>query len=421
LIASTNINAIGKFTTRRTQSSDHYFVIGFLLLDFFNCVSTLQLKYPFPSIIKYGLVFLALAAIFYKFGDSNILRNFYGYKKAKFVLLFFCIRTVYLVLFSVEISGSFIQKALIHQLYFMPYFIPPFILLSRFKISFFKYIFKISYLLLYISLVINCGIIITGINPEFYLEATSIMMLVSLSGSSLLMISHLYRNKRIFNLSLLNTILSLIVFAFFGRRGAVIIIAGTLLFVLIIRFRSKLVSAAKKKFYLASALLLTGVIFVFLPFLNNNIPFLQRGFTEDDIEDSRGRVFEDFFSDFTSRTDWIFGRGLNGTVLRSISETGRSENIENGYLSLILKGGLLYLIPVILLFMRAIYLGYFKTNNDLTKALAASILIQFIAMFLFGIPEFSSGYFFIWICASACYSIELRKITNIDIVNTFNR
>ena len=114
-------------------------------------------------------------------------------------------------------------------------------------------------------------------------------------------------------------------------------------------------------------------------------------------------MFEDFNNDFTSNNDWIFGRGLEGRVYRSIHSEGSSETIENGFLTILLRGGLLYLVPFILILLRASYLGLFCSRNDLAKALGCIILIHFLGMFAFNLPDYSGQYILVWISVSACY------------------
>jgi hypothetical protein len=238
-----------------------------------------------------------------------------------------------------------------------------------------------------------------------------------MAGGILLMVSHLYRSKKVYNLALLNIILILIIVSLLGRRGAVLSTVCILAFLIIIRFQSTVISKTKKYAYSTLIFLFIPLSYVSYSFLEKNVYALQRG----GWQESRGAIFNDFFNDFSSQTDWIVGRGLNGTVVGTIrSETLIRSVIENGYLTVVLKGGLLYLIPMLLLFINASYLGFLKTRNDLTKALAATIIIQLVSMATFGVPETSTEYLMVWICVSACYSGHLRSLTNTDIIKILN-
>jgi hypothetical protein len=138
--------------------------------------------------------------------------------------------------------------------------------------------------------------------------------------------------------------------------------------------------------------------------------------------ESREVVFRDFFSDFKSTKDWIFGRGIDGKILRTINiEQGiRGDTIENGFLTIILKGGLLYAIPFTFILLRASYLGFFRSKNDLSKALASICLIHIIMMFYSSIPEYSTRYIFIWISVSACFTPQIREYSNEEIYQAIN-
>ena len=146
----------------------------------------------------------------------------------------------------------------------------------------------------------------------------------------------------------------------------------------------------------------------------------QRGFNKEAFDASRSTVFEAFFLDFNSTSDWIIGRGIEGTVLRAASTGDIGELIENGFLVVILKGGLLYLIPFLIILLRASYLGFYKSNNDLVKALAYLILIYIIIMFFFNIPSFTTKYIFLWISVSVCFTPEIRSTNNDEIFKKIN-
>ncbi len=120
--------------------------------------------------------------------------------------------------------------------------------------------------------------------------------------------------------------------------------------------------------------------------------------------------------DFNTATDWVFGRGLTGTVSRDASTDRIVDFVESGYLVLLFKGGLLYLIPFILLVLRASYLGLYRSNNDLAKALAILNLIYLISMYAWNWPILELKYIFLWVSLSACFNSDLRTATNKDLI-----
>jgi hypothetical protein len=136
-------------------------------------------------------------------------------------------------------------------------------------------------------------------------------------------------------------------------------------------------------------------------------------------------AYPDFFLDMKSMQDWALGRGINGSYYSKIFETdvdkdlneknslgvkkGYRENIECGYLEVILKIGLIGLILKLMLALPAIYLGLFKSNNWFVKSCAIIIIEWLIAMYPAALPEFIDSYMLVWLCIGACLSKETRN------------
>lgn len=101
-------------------------------------------------------------------------------------------------------------------------------------------------------------------------------------------------------------------------------------------------------------------------------------------EDSRSGVEELFFMDFVSSPvqDWIFGRGMDGGYYQIVKneETGEindnRQGIETGYLTMMLKGGLVYDFVVVLMMIIALH-GSFRKENDVSIKYVAVILITY--------------------------------------------
>ncbi len=137
-------------------------------------------------------------------------------------------------------------------------------------------------------------------------------------------------------------------------------------------------------------------------------------------EDSRSDVFKAFIKDF-GYSDYLVGRGIDGSYYDPMKywnfanddyrEVNYRTNIENGFLYMIMKGGLIYLITFLLILLRAVYLGFFKSKNSLVKGLASYLLIYLFDMFVYGQPTFSIKYCLVWISISVCLS---TKMLNMD-------
>lgn len=106
-------------------------------------------------------------------------------------------------------------------------------------------------------------------------------------------------------------------------------------------------------------------------------------------EDSRSGVEELFFLDFINspETDWIFGRGMDGSYLQEVrnEETGEVSDtrsgIETGYLDMVLKGGLVYDLVIILFMFYALRRTFVRENNSEIKYLGVILLTYFIDMY----------------------------------------
>jgi hypothetical protein len=149
--------------------------------------------------------------------------------------------------------------------------------------------------------------------------------------------------------------------------------------------------------------------------------------------DSRELVYSDFFADFKKDDDWILGRGLLGPtysddfIVIQILDAhegdvfgfpmGYRTEIECGYLMYILKVGLIGLGLLMIISLRAIFLGLFDSNNYFVKGCAFIIAEWLISMYPYGIPEYHPSYILFWLCIGACLSKRIRLLNNLEIKN----
>ncbi|MGI8582882.1 MAG: hypothetical protein ACR2KX_11820 [Chitinophagaceae bacterium] len=204
------------------------------------------------------------------------------------------------------------------------------------------------------------------------------------------------------------------------------------------------VSNRIKNFYKLSFFLITiGISFFFLysgavskfvsdPHIKENVQEFEKSNLNTD---SRKMVYEDFFKDFTTTEDWIFGRGLLGStfseqygtlqIVRGIEANvfqlplGYRLEVEGGYLMYILKVGLIGLVLLLLLSLRAILLAFFSSRNHFVKACAFIIIEWLINMYPYGIPEYNFSNILFWLCIGVCLSKEMRSYSNQEIKNIF--
>lgn len=135
-------------------------------------------------------------------------------------------------------------------------------------------------------------------------------------------------------------------------------------------------------------------------------------------EDSRSGVEESFHADMTSQADWLFGRGWFGQYYEALTGFYRSS-IETGYLTLILRGGFLYLIPYVGILVITVFTGYFKSKNLFCKSFAIMCLMQIISLYPFGWPAFNFFHFTLWLGVWYCNNSNLRNKSDKSIINYF--
>ncbi|MCJ7448035.1 MAG: hypothetical protein MUO72_10090 [Bacteroidales bacterium] len=380
-------------------------------------------KYGIPTVTKYILSFIAISfIIFYRLTNPS---------KPTPGALFYPVLIVFIgwsivLLFLVSLNPhselwpglSFPQRILGQQFFFLPYVLPLILLYAKFDLNFFSHLFHIALILIIPAILIQLSIILFGIAVGDW-EQQRRAFIFDIGSSFLLLIAHYSKKKYIFNIVLLYTLLMIFLFVQWGRRAMLIDSILVMFAMIILRLKTYFLTFNDRiKIYFAGFLL----IIVILSFGNiaESTYVFQRGFNKEAIDQSRGSVYEAFFLDFHTTSDWIFGRGLGAAISREAYSDRLADFVESGFLVLLYKGGLLYLIPFLILLLRASYLGFYKSNNDLVKALALLLLIYVISMYAWNWPEFSTKYVFMWISISVCYTQELRNASNEEIYRKIN-
>ena len=250
----------------------------------------------------------------------------------------------------------------------------------------------------------------TGIN-EYTTELFEFFnLLTSLIAPLVLFLMKDLISKKDWKYATLNIIVALLVAIIAGRRSSS--------FAYVLGFIASYFVVFRKSVSSTISILILGAIGITLIY---QLGFLDFFLSKID-DDSRSGVVENFYADMDTYT-WIFGRGALGTYydpspLFEIIDGNRSE-IETGYLNMILKGGIIYLALYVLVLLKAFYKGFFKTNNDLTKAFACMCLITCIELIPYGIQSFNLKYLSIWIGVGLCLNRQVRQMTNKEIKEAF--
>lgn len=138
-------------------------------------------------------------------------------------------------------------------------------------------------------------------------------------------------------------------------------------------------------------------------------------------EDTRSGVEVWMYADMSS-TEWVIGKGIKGKyycpIVDNVNDAegaGYRDNIETGYLQIILKGGILSLGLLLLMFVPAVYFGLFKSRNVLAKASALWVLLWIVYLYPSGGIVFNMNYILVWISVAVCYSEKIRNLTDEEI------
>ncbi|MFP5040201.1 hypothetical protein [Parasediminibacterium sp. JCM 36343] len=136
-----------------------------------------------------------------------------------------------------------------------------------------------------------------------------------------------------------------------------------------------------------------------------------------DTSDTRSFLLVEFFQDFKNK-DWIAGRGYLGTYYSQFFQDYKGDGgdsstrftIEIGLFDILLKGGLLMLIPFVIIYLKALWRGFVNSSfNTIYFRLSLYLMVEFMLLAIENFPGFTVNYMLMW-CA---IGIILNK-KNID-------
>lgn len=345
---------------------------------------------------------LCFSGIFYyeyKLYKSKSLRHLSGFEKFLFGLLF-------IVSIGIILRGNWptSPKDFILHLLTTPTYLLPFIILRLPNEKYFKELlrlfFKISLWVIPLWIINISDLVQIGTykaeNIGSYLPFISAFLL----GLS----TYLNKNQRYINILIWTIYFILMMLN--ARRN----VSFTLLLYAAIAYFFTSLSSLKKNvtktviIYLFS--ILTGLILL-LNF-NSLASGVFNNMANRASEDTRSGVEELFFIDFSNApiSDWIFGRGMDGSYYQPMlnEETGEindnRNSIETGYLNMILKGGIIYDVVIILIILLAIKRGFTK-RYFVYKYISIILFTYFIDLYTTNpVCIFSVRSIMFWLCIS---------------------
>lgn len=237
-------------------------------------------------------------------------------------------------------------------------------------------------------------------------------------GAGLIVMTQRYHSKNLNMAAYICLVLGFLFATVYARRNLMITSAlylGVAFYELL--FSDFIKSKATRMLLIISAVMviLGGVVFFII---NSNGVFSK--ISERAASNTREYVVFHFVADFsTAPTDLIWGRGMEGTyacggIAGQELEDDQRNVIECGYLQNILKGGIIYLLLYLFLFIYAMTQG-FRSHNRLLQACAWILLIQMIEMIGFGLHTLNVKGLLLWMAVALCLQQDLKEKTDEEV------
>lgn len=282
------------------------------------------------------------------------------------------------------------------------------------RIGFFlAIIFLILYPFAYYSMV-NFQFTMYGEDGENYQDfiSSSTMGITSFCPCLILLFWKKYIPTKIWYITLIACIANLLMTMYMARRGDTVI---TIIYFILIWYLYTTQSKKNNKF----KMVIIAVVLIFMCyniFTNLSDSFFSLLIERSNV-DTRSGVENNFYKDFSSDFDWLFGRGLLGTYFDNIFGEQRFS-IETGYLFIILRCGLLYLIPYVILLLLSGIKGYIRSKNIFVKSIAIFMLMSVLELYPWGYQTFTFKFYIIWLGVYICNSKYFLNMSDNDIQET---
>jgi hypothetical protein len=365
------------------------------------------------------LTFLVLISVVLIIYSSYKLINNFKFESLyfKYIIYIFFFYEFTIIIRGWSFSYIDLKTYIQSSITFWPFLIPLFVFFNK-KIStmalLMKWIYYMGLAFLLISLIFS-SLLLHRINAENTISIAA--------GCGFLMLNTYYLNNTKANITFIIILISLLSVTYLARRNVMLTHIEYIFFSYFLN-RKYLTGKFLNKIFLF--MLLCIVLYSLNPKI---IPSgLSGNISQRLTEDTRSILFASFFIEM--QDDLVLGKGMNGTYYFPIGgesddgsvafyETEYRDLIENGYLQLLLTGGIIHIILFLSVLVPALYLGIFRSSNNFSKACGIFVLLRLIDMTVYGIPSLDFNYILIWICVGVCYTSSIRELTNDSIISEF--
>lgn len=336
----------------------------------------------------------------------------------KFFFLIFLLYEAFLIIRGLSFTYDDIKSYILASFIFWPFFIPLFVFFDK-RLSTIGHLIKWLYYLGMFFLIIFLVL------PKLLLNrVTAELMVSSVYVCGFILLNARYLSNRRVTFTFLLMLVSLLSLTYVARRNGIVTVSGFILAGYFVNMWYKSKTLIYR--YFPIVVICTVVLMVSLSSVTSTLSSkLQLRITED----TRSTLFRSFF--YEMRNYMTFGKGMSGSyyfpmeedVLEDVTESATVYRhvIENGYLQLLLTGGIVHIALIILVLLPAAILGIFKSSNQFTMACGVAIFLWILDMFIYGLPRLSLHYILIWICVGICYKTSIRIMTNEEIEAEFSK
>jgi hypothetical protein len=398
-------------------SKPNYRVLTSILLGFlfFGLKEFAELLYhPLQSTIAFiGLIFIFLSPFCFRYKIINPLKG-----KIKIIFNAY-LYWVFLIIIRPFFSGQDYSENSLHpyQIYGLASYLLPLIVFLGTRIISLPRLFKIIFvfsIIGFVFFVLNYNtmqsVVIRGLvmstDGEIGLGELANKYYFWFSISSLSLLCYEFVPIKVKWFAFFTSLFLFFLMIYFARRGGIFMYALYFFGM----FYLYLEQSKSRNRFIKLVFIFAIISIVFVIIQNNSNSTFSILFNRIN-EDSRSSVDVTIIKYLTTENAWLFGKGIEGAYKHPDFELPRYTH-ETGYLYLILKGGIIYLTFYVFLLLHASYIGFFKTRNRLTKALALYVFFHVIFLIPFGLPSFDLEYLFVWIAFALCESSNWRSITN---------
>lgn len=243
-----------------------------------------------------------------------------------------------------------------------------------------------------------------------------------LLASAFVLLTYRYHSRRIVTWAIVALVVGLLIATLTARRNLMMTCALYMLGAGVIWFFRDGKTSNQNRFFIVLSAVIVVILVAAAFMLESNGAF--RLISERAGENTRDYVFLFYFTDLLQTPlDIVFGRGIRGAYeCGGVDDTSGYDTtrqcIENGFLQLMLKGGICYLVLYLTTFFYAIRRGL-KSTNQVCIAAAIVLLVQVLDMFPFGLHAMNIKAFMIWMCVAILLHKDLWKKSDKEIEDLF--